>query len=41
MLRVLIVDDHTVMRTGVRAVLSSVDDLEVVGEAGNADEALT
>lgn len=40
MLRVLIVDDHTVMRAGVRAVLSSVEDLEVVGEAGNADEAL-
>jgi len=41
MLRVLIVDDHTVMRTGIRTVLSAIEDLEVVGEAGNADEALT
>jgi two-component system, NarL family, response regulator NreC len=38
--RVLLVDDYSVVRTGVRTVLSSVDGVEVVGEAATADEAL-
>ena len=33
-IRVLLVDDHPVMRVGVRAVLEGVPDIEVVGEAG-------
>jgi DNA-binding NarL/FixJ family response regulator len=37
-IRVLIVDDHAVVRSGLRLVLEREDDLEVVGEAGSADE---
>ncbi len=39
-IRVLIVDDHTLVRDGVRALLSLVSDIEVVGEAANGKEAL-
>lgn len=39
-IRVLIVDDHALLRAGVREMLSSEDDLQVVGEAGSAEEAL-
>jgi len=35
---VLIVDDHAVVRTGLRLLLEREDDLEVVAEAGDADE---
>lgn len=35
MIRVLIVDDHAVLRDGLRAVLSAEDDIEVVGEAAD------
>lgn len=35
MIRVLIIDDHTVLRDGLRAVLSAEDDMEVVGEAAD------
>ena len=38
--RVLLVDDHTVVRQGLRMVMSLEDDLEVVGEAGNGREAI-
>ena len=38
--RVLIVDDHTLVRDGIRALLSLVADVEVVGEASNGKEAL-
>ncbi len=38
--RVLIADDHTVVRQGIRIVLEEVDGIEVVGEAGDGDEAL-
>jgi two-component system response regulator NreC len=37
-IRVLIVDDHAIVRSGLRLVLEREDDFEVVGEAGNADE---
>ncbi|MDQ4214982.1 response regulator transcription factor [Microbacterium capsulatum] len=40
-LRIVLVDDHPVVRAGVRALLESADDLVVVGEAANADDALT
>ena len=38
--RVLIVDDHAVVREGLRALLDAQDDIEVVGEAGSAEEAV-
>jgi len=38
--RVLIVDDHPIVREGLRALISQQDDLEVCGEAESADEAL-
>jgi DNA-binding NarL/FixJ family response regulator len=38
--RVLLIDDHAVVREGVRAVLEAYTDIEVIAEAGSADEAL-
>lgn len=38
-IRLLLVDDHNVVRQGLRLVLSLEDDLEVVGEAGDGREA--
>jgi len=38
--RVLIVDDHAVVRSGLRLLLDAESDLEVVGEAGSAREAV-
>ena len=38
-LRLMIVDDHTLVRDGMRALLELVDDFEVVGEAANGKEA--
>ena len=35
----MIVDDHTLVRDGIRALLELVDDFEVVGEAANGKEA--
>lgn len=40
MLRVMLVDDHPVVRAGLRAVLDPVDGLSVVAEAQDADQAL-
>ncbi|MFD0738996.1 response regulator [Lysobacter koreensis] len=37
-MRVLICDDHTLVRAGIRRLLDSFDDIEVVAEASNADE---
>jgi two-component system response regulator NreC len=39
-IRVLIVDDHAVVRAGLRLLLDAEDDIETVGEAGNAREAV-
>jgi CheY-like chemotaxis protein len=39
-IRVLIVDDHTVVRDGIRSVLTLQRDMQVVGEAVNGKEAL-
>lgn len=39
-MRVLVVDDHAVVRQGIRAVLESGEDIEVVGEAGDGAEAI-
>lgn len=39
-IRVLLVDDHTILRDGIRLLLSSQEDIEVVGEAGDGEEAI-
>jgi len=38
--RVFVVDDHDLVRQGIATILSDVDDLEFVGEAGGVSEAL-
>lgn len=40
-IRVLVADDHPLMREGIAAVVGSQPDMEVVGEAGDGHEALT
>lgn len=39
-IRLLLVDDHAVVRSGLRMLLESEPNLEIVGEAGTAQEAL-
>jgi DNA-binding NarL/FixJ family response regulator len=39
-IRVLIVDDHPIMRVGIAAIINAQADMEVVGQAGTADEAV-
>jgi DNA-binding NarL/FixJ family response regulator len=39
-IRVLIADDHAILREGVRALLRLSDDMEVVGEAADGQEAI-
>jgi NarL family two-component system response regulator LiaR len=39
-IRVLVVDDHLVVREGIRALLGTEIDITVVGEAGDGDEAI-
>jgi two-component system, NarL family, response regulator LiaR len=39
-IKVLLVDDHAVVRSGLGAVLMSYDDLSLAGEAGNGEEAI-
>jgi DNA-binding NarL/FixJ family response regulator len=39
-IRILIADDHTLFRDGLNALLSSIADVEVVGEAASGDEAI-
>ena len=40
MIRILIADDHPVVRDGLRGMLAGQDDLEVVGEAANGHQAV-
>ena len=40
MVRVLICDDHTLVRAGLRRLVDSFDGVEVIAEASNADEAV-
>jgi DNA-binding NarL/FixJ family response regulator len=40
-IRVLIADDHPLFRDGLRALLESVEDMQVTGEAATGEEALT
>ncbi len=39
-IRVILVDDHPVVRSGIRGLLEQADDIRVVGEANNGEEAL-
>ncbi|MDI3298532.1 MAG: response regulator transcription factor [Bacillota bacterium] len=39
-IRVLLVDDHTILREGIRSLLEEQEDIEVVGEAGDGVEAV-
>ncbi len=39
-LQILLVDDHAVVRGGLRLVLAQTDDMEVAGEAENAEQAI-
>ena len=39
-IRILLADDHTVVRQGFRMILSAQPDMEIVGEAGNGREAV-
>ena len=41
MIRVLVVDDHPVVRSGLAGMLSVEEDLEVVGEAADGQQAVT
>lgn len=40
MIRVILADDHAVVRAGLKAVLSTAKDIEVIGEAKNGNEAV-
>jgi two-component system, NarL family, invasion response regulator UvrY len=41
MIRLLIADDHAVVRRGLKQILNAEPDMVVVGEAGNGDELIT
>ena len=38
MTRILLVDDHTLFRSGIRALLASQEDIDIVSEAGEGSE---
>ncbi|KQX12816.1 MULTISPECIES: response regulator transcription factor [unclassified Streptomyces] len=40
MIRVVLADDQTLVRAGFRSILSDEDDIEVVGEAGDGEQAI-
>jgi two-component system response regulator NreC len=39
-IRILVCDDHTILREGIRLLLDSQPDIQVIGEAGNGHEAV-
>jgi two-component system, NarL family, response regulator DevR len=39
-IRLLLVDDHEVVRAGLRALLGGIDDMQIVGDAGSVAEAV-
>ena len=41
MIKILLVDDHQLVRAGLRSILDNAGDMSVVGEAGDGDEALS
>jgi DNA-binding NarL/FixJ family response regulator len=40
MIRVLIADDHVLVRSALARLLDATDDIDIVGEAGDGDEAV-
>jgi two-component system, NarL family, response regulator NreC len=40
MIRILVTDDHTILRTGLAALLEREEDMTAVGQAGTADQAV-
>lgn len=40
MIRILLVDDHPIVRTGLRALLDNYEDIEVVGEVSTGEQAV-
>ena len=40
MIRIVIVDDHAIVREGLKRIISSAVDMEVAGEAANGTEAM-
>lgn len=40
MINLLLVDDHSLVRDGIKAILSDYEDINIVAEAGSADEAM-
>jgi NarL family two-component system response regulator LiaR len=40
LIKVLVVDDQNIVRKGIRALLEQVDDIDVIGEASNGEEAV-
>ena len=40
-IRILIADDHSITRSGIKTLISVYDDLTLVGEAANGAEAIT
>jgi NarL family two-component system response regulator LiaR len=40
-IKLLVVDDQNIVRKGIRALLEQVDEIEVIGEASNGEEAVT
>ncbi len=41
MIRIVLVDDHALMRTGLRLIIEKQPDMEVLGEAEDGDPGLT
>lgn len=39
-IRILLADDHTILRTGLKMLIAAAPDLQVVGEAANGEEAI-
>ena len=40
MIRIVLVDDHALVRSGFRMILAQEADMEIVGEAANGEDAL-
>lgn len=40
MIKLLLIDDHELVRSGIEALLKSIDDIEIIGVCGNGEQAL-